>query len=281
MENKILAIYAESQVHAGKGSDVGIVDLPIQREKTTGFPIIQGIKGAIRASGLLKAVDKQVFGKAPNEPSDDLANTLAKDVAGSVAFSEAKILAFPVRSSKSVFLWVTCPMVLARLSRALSGKETNIPKIPENQALVSHVKMLENNKVSVEEIEIDAKFDKIAEDWAKKIAVVTPAGTMKEHFEENFAIVSDKTFKDLVATSTEVIPRIRVDEKTGTVVKGALWYEEYLPQDTLMYCVLRDASIIGVSFLEQAVKALDGKMITIGGNETVGKGLVFLKVMGG
>ena len=37
-------------MHVGCGSDLGIVDLPIQREKHTGYPKIEssGIKGCIR-----------------------------------------------------------------------------------------------------------------------------------------------------------------------------------------------------------------------------------------
>jgi len=104
---------------------------------------------------------------------------------------------------------------------------------------------------------------------------------MKEHMEKNFAIVSDKVFQNFVTTATEVIPRIRIDEKTGTVASGALWYEEYLPQDTILYCILRNASVTGENLLDATAKALNGQMITIGGNETVGKGLVYLKVMGG
>jgi len=45
-----LFIRAITPVHAGSGNDLGIVDLPIQREKHTGFPKIEGstLKGSIR-----------------------------------------------------------------------------------------------------------------------------------------------------------------------------------------------------------------------------------------
>ena len=35
-------LVAEAPIHAGSGSEVGIVDLPIQRESHTGFPKIEG-----------------------------------------------------------------------------------------------------------------------------------------------------------------------------------------------------------------------------------------------
>ena len=38
-----------------------------------------------------------------------------------------------------------------------------------------------------------------------------------------------------VTLSTEVIARTKIDNQTGTVVTGALWYEEYLPTDSILY----------------------------------------------
>ena len=47
---KPLFLIVETPLHAGSGSDLGIVDLPIQREKHTDYPKIEasGLKGAIR-----------------------------------------------------------------------------------------------------------------------------------------------------------------------------------------------------------------------------------------
>ena len=43
-------LVCESALHVGSGHDLGFVDLPIQREKHTGFPKIEssGLKGCIR-----------------------------------------------------------------------------------------------------------------------------------------------------------------------------------------------------------------------------------------
>ena len=51
LESKILFIFAETPLHAGTGSGLGAVDLPIQRERSTGYPIVQasGLKGALRS----------------------------------------------------------------------------------------------------------------------------------------------------------------------------------------------------------------------------------------
>ncbi len=47
---KIMSLICETPLHAGSGSDLGFVDLPIQRERHTEFPKIEAssLKGAIR-----------------------------------------------------------------------------------------------------------------------------------------------------------------------------------------------------------------------------------------
>ena len=47
---KPLFLIVETPLHAGSGNDLGIVDLPIQREKHTDYPKIEasGLKGSIR-----------------------------------------------------------------------------------------------------------------------------------------------------------------------------------------------------------------------------------------
>ena len=45
-----LTLRAHTGIHAGAGQDVGIVDLPIQRERATNFPLVRApsLKGALR-----------------------------------------------------------------------------------------------------------------------------------------------------------------------------------------------------------------------------------------
>ena len=45
-----LFLICETPLHAGSGDDLGIVDLPIQRERHTSFPKIEAssLKGALR-----------------------------------------------------------------------------------------------------------------------------------------------------------------------------------------------------------------------------------------
>lgn len=112
-------------LHAGSGSDLGVVDMPIQRESHTSFPKIEAssLKGSIRSEFTSKNSEEEaekIFGRG--------------DDAGKLGFSDARILFFPVKSVKGVFAYITCPMVLDRLKEDLklgrneSLEEIKIPK---------------------------------------------------------------------------------------------------------------------------------------------------------
>jgi CRISPR-associated protein Cmr4 len=49
-QTKTLFLVCETPLHAGSGDSLGIVDLPIQRERHTQFPKIEAssLKGALR-----------------------------------------------------------------------------------------------------------------------------------------------------------------------------------------------------------------------------------------
>ena len=110
------------------GGGWGRWDLPIQRDRTTGYPIIQasGVKGSLRAEADGKMAPPQdflaVFGPDTNH---------ASDYAGALSCGDACVLLFPVRSLAGVFAWVTSLEALARFERAaaLAGISTgwNLP----------------------------------------------------------------------------------------------------------------------------------------------------------
>src|SRR5947207_15286815 len=100
-----LYLYTETPLHAGAGSGLSSIDLPIQRERTTQYPLIQssGIKGKLRAAfeGNRKSQTKEerealemvdvVFG--PPSTSGG-----GSEHAGALIAGDARILLFPVRS---------------------------------------------------------------------------------------------------------------------------------------------------------------------------------------
>jgi CRISPR-associated protein Cmr4 len=287
LEKLVVTMYAESQIHAGKGMDVGIVDLPIQRERTTGFPIIQGIKGSLRANlKFEEETEKLIFGSDPSVSDENKEST-----PGQIAFSEAKILLFPVRHHEKLFVWVTSPLVLIRFLREI-GKEDLIKEIKDLTIDDSTAFVIEEDQTEI--MLEDFKFKAVENGRLKEIAEIISENVatvdyIKDKLKTDVVLVNDKIFSAIVETMTEIIPRIRIDKNTGTVATGALWYEEYLPQDTVMYFVARKtlygngkAQGTGNEDIVLELKdAVDNAVINIGGKETVGKGLVALKVVNG
>lgn len=47
---KVLFLYTETPLHTGSGTSLKVVDLPIQRERHTDYPMVQasGLKGSCR-----------------------------------------------------------------------------------------------------------------------------------------------------------------------------------------------------------------------------------------
>jgi len=319
----IMYIYAETPIHAGSGATLGVVDLPIQRERHTGFPIIQGssLKGVLRNS--LKGVkDNALSNKCKICPIKE--NDIVKEACricgdifgteegiGGVSITDAKILAFPVRTLKGVFGWITCPLVLSRYKRDLSlvkGGDINwnIPNFNSEEAIISKDSNLkEDNCVYIEELQLKCVENEIVSTIAKEISEALPDNNIykeiKEKLKKDLVIVSNDVFRDLINLTTEIVTRIRIDPLKGIVKEGALWTEEYLPTDTILYSLILIPSARTLNlddlneklrneienlknYAEKIVKLFkilyDGRILQIGGDETIGKGFVRLKIRG-
>jgi CRISPR-associated protein Cmr4 len=305
-KSKLFFIIAETPLHPGSGGDsTGIVDLPIQRERYTNFPKIEasGLKGCIREAFENNINNKKiislVFGPEDTEEAH----------AAALAFTDARILLFPVKSLKGVFAWITCPMVLERFKEdlRLTGEKFNcliLEEIKEDNCWISNGStIIINDQIVLEEYTFKAEkkneVKEIAKFFAQKIFPQQENDTYKfwrEKLEKDLVILSDDDFEQFVTSSTEVITRTKIDDKTGTVQSGALWTEEYLPQDTILYS-LAMASPVRVEKDEakvvfkaetpdkEAEKVLQffelgiPEVIQIGGNQTIGKGFVKIQIL--
>lgn len=304
-----LFFWVETPLHAGSGTDLGIVDLPIQREKHTDFPKIEasGIKGCLRdyfEQKLGKNEERIQMAFGPGDGNDNHA-------ASSLGFSDARLLLFPVKSVTGVFAWVTCPQVITRFCDELKlcGIPTNFGEIKPNT--VSNVKAVcvktsdndtKGTLVLEEyafEVEKANSSEKLAE-WLQTNIAVNMESFWKDKIKTSLVVLSDEDFRDFVTMSTEVIARTRIDDNLGTVANGALWYEEYLPTDSILYFLVfsgpvfrktdaekgdfqikQGENIQGKNTTEkEACKVLNffrdnlESIVQIGGNATVGKGFV-------
>jgi CRISPR/Cas system CMR subunit Cmr4 (Cas7 group RAMP superfamily) len=128
---RIYWLHTLSPTHAGIGRGVGYIDLPIDRDGVTGWPIIRGssFKGvwadhhratpdARKDNPTLRAA----FGVAGDDNNSN---------AGALIPTDARLVCLPVRSFRGTFAWATSSLCLQMLKRtlALAGVE-NLPDAP-------------------------------------------------------------------------------------------------------------------------------------------------------
>lgn len=292
-DKKPVMMICETSVHAGSGSDLGIIDLPIQREKHTSYPKFEssGIKGMMRQyfrSVFDLSELEKYFGPEP-ENSDNLEST-----ASCIGFMDGRILLFPVKSVKGVFAYVTCPDVLKRFMRDMLIADFNefskLEEINPGDICQKSRLLAEKNTVILEEYAFEdcVESEKLT-DFAFKLAKILD-GKINQYWAEklkrDIIVISDDDFSDFVNLYSEVNARIKINPDTGTVAKGALWYEEFIPTDTIMYSMLMTSNSFGKT--KESAKDVMNKilgefpeMLQIGGDATIGKGLIRLVVPGG
>lgn len=272
---KMVYLHALTPVHSGTGQTVAVVDLPIAREKATGWPIIpaSSLKGVLRDAldnGQNKAWVDLAFGKDVREEE--------QGEAGVFCFTDQRILCLAVRSYYGTFAYATCPLVLRRFVRDMRamGAQPPLKTVPSvtdgMSALVANGSALvRGGKLYLEDLDLSAKEDANTAEIAGALA----ESLFSEHpqaFTERFVIVSDEVFNFLCETAIEVVARVRLQDETKTVQSGALWYEEAVPAESLF----SGAVLIADHYRKDATELWDNfkpNLIQIGGNSTVGRGL--------
>lgn len=282
MHAHIFHLHALSALHVGVGQAIGVVDLPIMRARASNLPIVPGsaIKGVLRDEFAGHDKQKTLFG--PDEIKGDQTTH-----AGTLAFGDAQLLILPVRALAGVTAFVTCPFILNLYRRDLMRVGvTNLPDLPSPKTeggimTQNGVNRMQGNKVVLEDLDIAVEPG--ADDWAKLIAsrLHPKDEAWQKLFIERFLVVADDLFSFLADTATEIRARIRIDDSKGTVERGALWYEENLPAETVLWGMLacspaRDGSKDSAETLARVFTGHLGleRVIQIGGKATVGRGLV-------
>ena len=145
MTSKILYLFTRTPLHVGAGASVGAIDQPIVRERHTGFPIIpaSALKGTFADAWndqlFEEKNDKQETRKVrvkADGTASEAAWLFGSDsdkhaAAGALQFSEARLLAFPIRSARGSFAWITCPLILQRAVRDGVLRQQLVQAIPE------------------------------------------------------------------------------------------------------------------------------------------------------
>ncbi len=292
----VLGLYTLSPTHYGTGQTTGAVDLPIARDAATGFPVLPatGIKGVLRdvaerTGGLDKKV-KDLFG--PTIGGDDSESLTP----GRLAFTEARLLAYPVRSLSRPFLHVTCPLILDGLARDVRATGAEGP-LPPDRLAVQDTKSakvadpaLDGQAIVLEDLIYageDVTHDKAVTTLAQALATLIPAeeAATRDRLTRGLVVIPDVDFAALMQSAVPVRARVQLTSgKTTDSFEGEtgnLWYEETLPSDCLFAAFIgerrsraggdngKDKGTLA-DLLDQA-DAL--RVLQIGGNETVGQGL--------
>ncbi|MDP2361402.1 MAG: type III-B CRISPR module RAMP protein Cmr4 [bacterium] len=273
-------LHALSPVHVGVGQAIGVVDLPIQREKATHLPYVpgSGLKGVLRDEFKDPAIQKTLFGP-------DRINENDKAHAGALAFGDAHLLILPVRSLVGVVAFATSPFLLSRYAQAARRGEVvvdvpsiDLPVKEEEGWVTKDCSLSLNNQVVLEDADVSVMECEAAQNWAVHLAERLHEKEFRPHFTRRFIIVSDSVLSYLADTGTDVRARVRIDDARQTVEQGALWYEENLPAESVLFGLVgldiaRDGTNLNV---EQTFRATMGseKLVQVGGKATIGRGLV-------
>ena len=285
MKTDIFLMHTLSPLHIGVGQAVGVVDLPIMREKSTQLPIVPGsaIKGVLR--DLFHGEDAEQARLRQTLFGSDTVRAGEDSQAGSVVLGDAHLLLLPVRSFLGVFAYVTCPFALQQFAMVCrrSGQQSvpTVPGLAPDAALKTSDSVLvhpASQRIFLEDLDLQAANG--AEQWAGYLKERLFAQEPDVEFSQRFVIVPDDTFVFLAETATEVRARIRIDDATGVVADGALWYEENLPVESVLWGYLGTVPLRSAKMTEQDVLAAlrqrlrSGDLLQIGGKATVGRGLV-------
>jgi CRISPR-associated protein Cmr4 len=295
MATRLLFIHAMTPLHAGTGQAVGGIDLPIARERPTGIPLVPGssIKGALRARDT-SDLATVIFGP-PTEA--------ASDGSGAVQIADAHLVLLPVRSLAGTFAWVTSPYLLSRFAR--DAKEASLevpvpPRVPRENACLVLGNKLQAHLGNLDKVVLeDLDFLPVAEPSAELASIVRTLGeclfpgggaseiAARQSLADRICLIHDDTMAYLLESATEVMARIRLDDEKKTVAKGALWYEEALPAESILVGLALASRVRRAGTTHEAsalLSALErnagGGLVQLGGKATVGRGLCRVQFAG-
>jgi len=262
MNTLLIGLLAETFIHVGGGQSEGVVDLPVAREAVTDYPFIpgSGLKGALLDWAKQHAIDNTqvLFGKQDN--------------AGQLLFSDARLLVLPVRSLHGAIRWITCPHLWERYKRDALRIGQDVPEldsVPEpGQALGKG-----EDRVILEERGFTISGE-IPQPVHAAVGKLVPHEATRERLANTLLLLNDKDFVWFARYGLAVQARNALDEKTKITKPGALWYEESLPPDSLLYALIGERSSGALESLTGALRKIP--YLQVGGNETVGQGWLAL-----
>lgn len=292
-------VYAITSLHVGMGRSSGVVDLPIQRDPQ-GFPVIfsSTFKGALKQhcgtvhnainnNGRIDCSKAKVccclFG------GEGVGGEGETDVTSVVSISDLYPLAIPVPSLDKGYVYLT--------SRYLISTITDLFKAVNYKEGVEFLRSIvpQEDKVTVG-TDIMVPLVKVP---SSLLDTLSNLGSIANKLKEGIAVEEDDS-KAVLEIEKGIIKytRNRINMSTKTVLSGSLWTEEYLPHGSIFagimflntprrnnYCN-DDSDKNKVCDDECARQRLNEFIkdkefyLNVGGKETIGKGIVKVRILG-
>ena len=255
-KSRILYLFTRTPLHVGAGASVGAIDQPIQRERHTGYPIIpaSSLKGTFADAwndGLLEEMNDRGESKKVRTKKDgtstDAAWLFGSDsdqhaAAGALQFTEASLLAFPIRSAKGSFAWITSPLILNRYHRAIQANYPPITEVPGDEEAIfakGGVLDVKDGQLVLEEYTFKHKSgDKLLADASGHFADLPLGDPVLASIKDHLVILSDGMMSFFAQNACEVAQHVRINDETGTAAFGALFNQENVPAETLFYATV-------------------------------------------
>jgi CRISPR-associated protein Cmr4 len=314
LEQRILYLFTRTPLHVGAGASVGAIDQPIIRERHTGFPVIPAttLKGTFADAWLTDDMPRNDKGervrvKAMQENEKTVLEATAAawlfgsddanhSFAGALQFSEAKLLAFPIRSAKGSFAWITCPLMLRRAARDGIFTANLVPATApgDEQALFAgagplalEVEVTKNGqKQKVKQVVLEEYTFTYASDLPEHLGSalqnLLKGDEVWKEVANRLVILSDGMMSFFAQNACEVAQHVRISDETGTAEGGALFNQENVPSETMFYAVVHFFKGRGEKFRdktpEHARKAFADKLgdvknvFQFGGDASTGLG---------
>ena len=278
-QQQLYVLHALSPLHVGEDQAAGAVDLPTMRERATGYPLIPGSS----VKGVLREEAEEYFDGGENADEVRAAFGPPKDQAGDhrggLIFTDAHLLALPVRSLCGTFAWVTCGRVLKRLNRDLETVGVSALPVPRvdshrtawipaaaNGGAPSALLPPGQKQVFLEELLLDGRSSPEASELAGRLGSWFAPGSEEavHFFKRRLLVAHDDIFGFYTRLSLEVRARVKLGE-AGTVEEGP-WSEEHMPAESLLYGLVvgRPTRVIHRQNGEQEAESQPAKGVTWG-----------------
>ncbi len=112
---------------------------------------------------------------------------------------------------------------------------------------------------------------------AERLAAAMPGDPVWQEVKKRLALVSDGTLSYFSEQACEVVTRVCINDRTGTVDGGKLFNQEQVPSETVFYSVLGGRREGTLEKLEAKLKAAEN-VLQVGGDATTGLGFCTVEV---